>query len=203
MNKGEQTKSAILDKAMRWASVVGLDGLTIGGLATETNMSKSGLFLHFGSKENLQLAVLEAAAARFTRIVMVPLRRVPNGLPRLRALFDNWTGWAEAAEMPGGCIFQTAAVEFDDRQGPVRDALVKMQRNWIERIARLAALARDAGHLRGDLDPHQFAHELNGIVLGYYHAARLLRDPDAERRARISFEGLLERSSAVGAAASR
>ena len=194
--KGARTQAAILDVAVRRASVVGLEGLTIGGLAAETGLSKSGLFLHFGSKEQLQIAVLKAAADRFTRIVMVPLRKAPHGIPRLRALFDAWLAWPRAAGMEGGCLFQTAAIEFDDREGPVRDVIADMQRGWIDRIARLAERARAAGDLRADADPRQFAHELNGIGLGYYHAHRLLRDPEAERRARQSFDALLERMRA-------
>ncbi|MCP4327595.1 MAG: TetR/AcrR family transcriptional regulator [Alphaproteobacteria bacterium] len=197
MNKGAKTRHAILDRALRLASVVGLDGLTIGGLAAETGLSKSGLFLHFGSKEKLQIAVLDAAAERFTRDVMVPLRRTPAGLPRLRALFENWLAWGKASDLPGGCVFQTAAIEFDDREGAVRDVLVTMQRNWHERIARLADRARATGDLRPDFDPHQFAHELHAIILGCYHAHRLLRDPDAETRARRSFEALLDRAKST------
>ena len=194
--KGARTLAAILDVAVRRASVVGLEGLTIGGLANETGLSKSGLFLHFGSKEQLQVAVIQAAAVRFTRLVLVPLRKVPHGIPRLRALFDAWLAWPRAADMAGGCLFQTAAIEFDDREGPVREVIADMQRGWMERIARLAERARAAGDLRADADPRQFAHELNGIVLGCHHAHRLLRDPDAERRARLSFDALLERMRA-------
>ena len=195
--KGARTRAAILDVAIRRASVVGLQGLTIGGLAVATGLSKSGLFLHFGSKEQLQIAVMEAAADRFTRVVLVPLRKAPLGIPRLRALFDAWLAWPRVAGMEGGCLFQTAAVEFDDRDGPVRDVIVAMQRGWIDRITRLAERARAAGHLHADSDPRQFAHELNGIVLGCYHAQRLLRDPAAERRARLSFEALLARMRAA------
>jgi len=196
--KGARTQAAILDVALRRASVVGLEGLTIGGLAAETGLSKSGLFLHFGSKQQLQIAVLQEAAARFTRLVLVPLRKAPQGIPRLRALFEAWLAWPQAGGMVGGCLFQTAAIEFDDRDGPVREVIAEIQRNWIDRISRLVERARTTGNLRADADPRQFAHEMNGIGLGYYHAHRLLRDPDAERRARRSFDALLERVRATG-----
>jgi len=194
MRKGEETRTAVLDHALREASRVGLEGLSIGNLARDLGMSKSGLFAHFQSKEALQLQVLEAAAARFMETVVAPALREPRGEPRLRVLFQRWIGWSEACGLPGGCLFVTAAVELDDREGPVREALVRFQLDWIAALARAVRIAVEVGHFRAGLDPEQFAHDLYAVILGYHHAHRLLRQPQARARAERAFEALLAAS---------
>jgi AcrR family transcriptional regulator len=189
MSKGARTREAILDHALDLASVVGLEGLSIGALASHSGLSKSGLFAHFGSKEALQLATLKAASTAFVGEVMAPARAKPQGIERLRAIFENWLTWTERND--GGCLFVTAAVELDDRDGPARDYLVGMQRSWLEALVRQASYAARSGQLRADLDGEQFAFEMYGIYLGYHNARRLQRDPDAERRARAAFEALV------------
>jgi AcrR family transcriptional regulator len=192
MGKGEQTRDAILERAIRLASEVGLEGVTIGRLADALELSKSGLFAHFSSKEALQVQMIDRAAERFIEVVVRPALAAPRGEPRLRALFERWLRWPRAVPQPGGCIFVQAAVELDDRPGPARDRLVKLQREWLETIAATVRGARELGHLRADVDPQQFAFELYGIMLVSHHHARLLRDRAAEDRALRAFERLLE-----------
>ncbi|MEP6802261.1 MAG: TetR/AcrR family transcriptional regulator [Acidobacteriota bacterium] len=191
MGKGENTREAILDHAMRLASEVGLSGLSIGRLANDLAMSKSGLFAHFQSKETLQDQVLVRASQLFIEIVVRPALAAPRGEPRLRALFERWLDWTRTAGLPGGCLFVTAAVELDDRPGPVRDRLVALQKEWLNVIGRVARTGIAEGHFGGNLDPEQLAHDLYAVMLGYHHAARLLRDPRAVSRARAGFESLL------------
>jgi AcrR family transcriptional regulator len=191
MSKGEATRERILERAFRLASRDGLEGLSIGGLAGELGLSKSGLFAHFGSKEELQLEVLRAAAARFEALVMRPAFRAPRGEPRVRAWFENWLQWVQDASSPGGCLFLAASTELDDKEGRPRDFLVGMQRQLLAALARAARLAIEAGHFRADLDCDQFAFELNGLLLGLHHFRRLLRDPRSEARTRAAFESLL------------
>lgn len=190
MPKGELTHKAILDEAVRIASTAGLDGLTIGSLAARTNLSKSGLFTHFGSKQSLQLEMLKHEVDRFLRTVMMPSLDAERGEPRLRELFDRWLVWASDA-LPGGCLFITAGIELDDQPGPVRDYLVSRQVDWLDVVAQFVRAAIAEGHLRQDADPEQFAHDLYSVILGYHHAKRLLRDGTAEVKARRSFAALL------------
>ena len=189
MSKGEQTRTAILDDALRLASQVGFEGLTIGQLADTTGMSKSGLFAHFRSKEQLQLQTLEHARGWFIDIVMKPALAAPRGERRLRTLFDGWLTWEEVLD--GGCVYVTAAVEYDDRPGPMRDALARHQTDWLESIATIVRTAIAEGEFRDDVDPEQFAFELHAVTLGYHQATRLLDDEQATRRAHASFERLL------------
>jgi AcrR family transcriptional regulator len=191
MSKGDDTRERILDRAFRMASRDGLDGLSIGGLAGALAMSKSGLFAHFGSKEELQLEVLREATRRFEDTVVRPAFRAPRGTPRIRRLLDNWVGWANSTAAAGGCLFVSAAVELDDRAGRPRDFLVAAQRQLLEAVARSARLAIEVGHFRKDFDCRQFAFELYGLLLGYHHAKRLLRDPRAETALRAAFDRLL------------
>lgn len=191
MSKGEETRSAILDTALALASTEGLEGLSIGGLAREVGLSKSGLFAHFNSKENLQLQVLETAAERFVAAVVVPALREPRGEPRVRALFERWLAWTKASYLPGGCPFVATAVELDDRPGPLRDYLVERQGQWLATMARAAAIAVEEGHFRHGLDTEQFAYELYSVLLAYHLFRRLLRDPQAETRCRRAFERLV------------
>lgn len=191
MSKGAETRERILDRAVRIASRDGLEGLSIGGLAAELGLSKSGLFAHFGSKEDLQVEVLRAAAERFEQVVVRPALRAPRGLPRLRKLFELWLGWGTDPSMPGGCLFVAAAAELDDRDGKPRDVLVELQAAVRETIAKAARLAVDEGHLRRGLDADQLAFELHGIVLAFNFDRRLLRAREAEARARAAFERLV------------
>lgn len=189
--KGLVTRHAVLERAVALASRVGLGGLTIGTLADELELSKSGLFGHFRSKEALQIQVLEHAAAKFVESVVRPALAQPRGEPRLRSLFERWLDWARSSPMPGGCLFVAAATELDDQPGPVRDRLQQLQREWLGVIATSFRKGIDDGHFPADADPDQFAHDLYGVMLAYHHAHRLLRDPKAEARARHAFEALL------------
>jgi AcrR family transcriptional regulator len=192
MSKGADTRHAILAHAAGLASQVGLTGLTIGALAEDLNLSKSGLFAHFRSKEALQVQVLEHAAAQFTDEVVRPALKKPRGAPRMKALFDRWLAWEQTEALPGGCVFVAASSELDDRPGPVRARLVDLQRQWLDLIARSFRLGVGARQFRTDADPEQFAQDLYGIMLAYHHHARLMADPLAERRARRAFRRLLE-----------
>jgi AcrR family transcriptional regulator len=189
--KGEETRQRILDRAFRIAGRDGLGGLTLNTLATDLGMSKSGLFAHFRSKEELQLQVLETASARFEASVIAPALRVPRGVARLRKLFDGWLAWVTDPALPGGCIFVAAATELDDREGKPRDFLVLGQRRLRDTIARIARAAMEEGQLRADLDVEQLAFELFAIILAYHHNKRLLRDGRPEARARAAFARLL------------
>jgi AcrR family transcriptional regulator len=192
MRKGEQTRTLILNEAVALASQVGLEGLSIGSLAARLGLSKSGLFAHFGSKQDLQLQTLKRGQARFEETVFRPALKQPRGLPRLRALFLNWLGWLEQQEgSPGGCLILAASVEYDDRPGAVRDALVAGQRELRGAIAKAVRMAIDAGHLRADTDPWQLTFEIFGVILATHHDRRLLGDPRATGRARQAFERVL------------
>src|SRR5438270_12409165 len=171
--KGEQTRAAILDEALKIASRLGLEGLTVGTLAEATGMSKSGLFAHFGSREEMQLAVLEHAAQRYGELVFVPVLKIERGLPRLRALFERWLDWTLASGLPGGCIMISAAAEYDDRPGPIRDAVIMNQRRGSAISEKAVRLAVEEGHLRPDTDPEQIAFEMLGIVLANHNHRRL------------------------------
>ena len=191
--KGEQTRAAILDEALRVASKLGLEGLTIGGLAEATGMSKSGLFAHFGSREGLQLAVLEHAAQRYGETVLMPALKIERGLPRLRAMFEHWLDWTLASGLPGGCIMIAAAAEYDDRPGPIRDAVIANQHRGNAVTRKAVRLAIEEGHLRADTDPEQITFELLGIVLASHNHRRLLGDKEARKRALKAFEELVAR----------
>ena len=191
MGKGEDTRREILDHAVGLASQVGLEGLSIGRLAEDLELSKSGLFAHFRSKEALQIDVLQHASERFVLGVIRPALKAPRGEPRLRALFTRWLEWARGRPLPGGCLFVAAATELDDKAGPVRDQLVRTQREWLGFLAGAARIAIEEGHFRKVADPEQLAHDLYGIMLAWNHAARLLGDKKADMRARTAFENLL------------
>jgi AcrR family transcriptional regulator len=188
VGRGETTRGTILEEAGRLASRVGLAGLTIGSLAAQTGLSKSGLFAHFGSKESLQLQVLEHTAARFAAEVVRPALQRPRGEPRLRAMFENWLAWGSS---PGGCLLVASAFELDDQPGPVRDRLVRDQRDWLDTVAMVVSGGITEGQFRPEVDPRQFAHDLEGVVLAYHLTSRLLGDAEAERRARRSLDALI------------
>ena len=191
MSKGAQTRAMILDAALVQASEGGFESLTIGSLAERAGLSKSGLFAHFGSRQELQVAAIEAAAARFTETVFIPALKARRGLPRLRALFENWLDWTSRGGLSHGCPMQAAAVEFDDRPGPVRDAVIEHYARLERELGRAVELAVDEGHLRADLDVAQFVFEMIGVIFAYHHGARLFRGDTTELRARAAFGRLL------------
>ena len=193
--KGERTRAAILGEALRLVSKAGLDGLTIGTLAEATGMSKSGLFAHFGSREELLLAVLAHGQAEFTEVVFQPAISKPRGLPRLRAMFVNWLDWTESAELPGGCPMIGGATEFDDKPGPVREMLAGGQRTWIETLKRAVRQAVEESQLAEDTDPEQIAFEMFGIALVVHHHRRLLGYKNARERALAALDSLFKRHS--------
>ena len=197
MSKGTDTRSAILEAALAQASEGGFESLTIGSLAERAGLSKSGLFAHFGSREELQVAAIEAAAARFTETVFVPALRATRGLPRLRALFDNWLDWTGRSGLTHGCPMQAAAVEFDDRPGPVRDAVIEHFARLERELGRAVELAIGQGHMRADTDVGQFVFDMMGIIFAYYHGARLFDGGKVESRARTAFERLIVAASAA------
>ena len=189
--KGEETRERIVRHALQLSSTEGLEGISIGVLASDLRLSKSGLFAHFGSKEELQLAVLKLVAERFEREVLQPSFRAPRGEPRIRRIFDRWIDWVSDASQ-GGCPFVAASFELDDKvDSRPRGFLVNAQRLLLAALARAARIAQEEGHFRADLDVDQFAFELDGVMLSYSHWKRLLRDTRAESRARQAFERLL------------
>ena len=194
MSKGNDTRSRIVETALRAASVDGLEGITLGKVAADVGMSKSGLFAHFDSKESLQVDVLLAAAEKFAEVVVTPAFSAPRGEPRLRALFDRWLLWEQHQSLPGGCVFMHATAELDDRPGPARETLVGLQRKWLDTLAKAVRLSVESDHFRADVDPELFAFQVYGIVLSYYHAARLFRDPNAKQYAVGAFESLVAAS---------
>ncbi len=194
--KGEQTRTVILDEALKIARKLGLEGLTIGTLADATGMSKSGLFAHFGSREDLQLAVLDHGAKQYGEMVLMPALKIDRGLPRLRALFEHWLDWTLQTATPGGCIMISTAHEYDDRPGPIRDAAVEMQRRGTGVSERAVRLAVEEGHLMSDTDPEQIAFEMLGIVLASHNHGRLLGDKAARQRALAAFDALIARHAA-------
>ena len=188
--KGQQTRATILDAALGLASQMGLEGLSIGALAEVTRMSKSGVFAHFGSREELQISVVREYHAKFKEEVFVPAMRQPRGLPRLKALFDLWVRRV-SVEIDSGCLYISGAVEFDDRPGPVRDALVAMVLSWQDALERAIAMAVDEGHLRADTEAEQMLFEVHGLILALHHDARFLCKPGAVDRARAAFARVL------------
>lgn len=172
----------------------GLAGVTLGLLADRVGMSKSGLFAHFRSKEELQIGLLGHMARFATRQVVEPAMKAGEGLPRLKALVRNWFGWAQRAGLPGGCPVAAGLFEFDDAEGAVRNRILEMEGEWRSLLKRLVGEAVDRGHLRHDLDIDQFVWELCGIYLGHHAAHRFLRAADADRRADTAFKALLQRA---------
>ena len=197
-HKGQQTRAAILDAALGLASHMGLEGLSIGALADLMQMSKSGVFAHFGSREELQISVIRQYHARFEDEVFFPAMKEARGLPRLRSLFERWVKRV-SVELDSGCIYISGAVEFDDRPGPVRDALASMVRAWHGALQRAIAMAVQEGQLRPQTDPDQMLFELHGLILALHHDARFLRSPGALGHARAGFERTLSHYCAVAA----
>jgi len=191
LRKGELTRHAILERSAAIASRMGLSGVTIGQLAEDLELSKSGLFAHFQSKQALQLQTLQFAGQLFIDRVIRPALKAHRGEPRMRALFERWLEWAQASTLEGGCLFVAAASELDDREGPVRDELVRQQKAWLELIANVARGGATEGDFHAGMDAEQFAYDLHGVMLAYHHARRLLRDKNAGQRARRAFLALL------------
>jgi AcrR family transcriptional regulator len=191
MRKGEMTRAAILDVALELASRDGLEGLTIGLLADRMNMSKSGVFAHFGSREDLQIEVLKLYHGRFEQEVFFPSIKEARGLPRLEAMFNRWLKRV-SVEIASGCIYISGAVEYDDRPGPIREALVAMVRAWQDALVRSAQQAIDLGDLKTGTDAAQLVYEMYGLVLAVHHDARFLRLPGTVERAQRGFARLIE-----------
>jgi AcrR family transcriptional regulator len=188
MSKGDETRQVILGHALELARVEGLAGVTIGRLAETASLSKSGLFAHFGSKEALDVAVVEEASRRFVQEVLVPALARPRGEPRVKALVDNWMAWGMRA---GDCFFVSTTAELDDKPGPARDALVRATRDWIDALATAARIAVDEGHFRADLDPQLFAFQLYGVMLAAHLFGRFLAEPGTRKRASAAVEALM------------
>ena len=189
MTKGKDTKHAILQTALDMASQLSLEAVTIGSLAKATGMSKSGLFAHFQSKENLQIEILKFAADDFTNGVIVPALRKRAGVTRIKALVENWIRWG--AQLTGGCIFVSASAEFSERPGKVRDYLLYQQEAWIDTLKQIARSAIRAGEFREDIDCEQFAFDLYSLLLGYNYYTILLRDHTSKSRQEMALEQLL------------
>jgi AcrR family transcriptional regulator len=198
IGKGEQTRRTIISRALAIVSDVGYEGLSIGVLAKETKLSKSGLFAHFKSKEALQLGVIQEVVNRFTLRVVQPALSSPRGEPRLRVLFEKKLEWVRGEQELRGCLLQKGSLEYHNRVGhPVRKCVVHALQDWRELVVRCAQTASTEGHFRADLDPEQFVYEFDGITMIYEQAQGLMRDRDAGQRAQTAFESLLDRSRRV------
>ncbi|MBC5764706.1 TetR/AcrR family transcriptional regulator [Ramlibacter albus] len=195
LQKGQQTKAAIVDAALGLATQIGLEGLSIGALAEVTQMSKSGVFAHFGSREELQISVIREYHARFEEEVFYPAMSEPRGLPRLRAMFANWMK-RTSIEIDSGCIYISGAVEFDDRTGPVRDALASSVQTWHAAMKRAIEIAKEEGHLKPDTDEEQMLFEIHGLILALHYEARFLKNPRSIARANAGFENILRQYGA-------
>ena len=191
--QGDRTRRAILESAVHIASAEGLEGLTIGRLASELSMSKSGLFAHFGSKEELQVATVEAARAIFIHEVIKPAFDAPEGLPRLWKLCDIWLSYVQSGVFRGGCFFAAVAAEFDSRPGPVRDRIAEIMKEWLAALRNAIVEAQNAGHLEKEIDATQLAFEFNSLELGANWAYQLYDDPKAFKRAREAIRERLSR----------
>lgn len=187
--KGEDTKLTVLEAGLDMASQLGLECVTIGNLAKTTNLSKSGLFAHFQSKENLQVEILIYAAQLFSEDVIVPALKIKAGIPRIRALVDNWIQWT--SELTGGCIFVSASADFSDRPGRVREVLLHQQEEWINCLRRIARSAIEAGDFRQDIDDDQFAFDLYSLLLGFHLYYKLLDDAETRKHQETALVRLL------------
>lgn len=193
MGKGEETKSMILDRAVQIASVHGLEGLTIGTLAEELGMSKSGLFAKFSSKENLQIDVLRKGSELFRRFVLYPTFKTKPGIARIRNAFFSWLMWSNRSDLPGGCLFLASSSEFDDKPGVVRDHLRKIQLSWHSSLKQFLEEAKQKGELDSKTNVEQMVQEIWGLVLSFHFYNRLLEDKQAEKRTKQCFNELIKR----------
>lgn len=186
------TRSVILETALKIANREGIEGLTIGELAKAVGMSKSGLFAHFGGRDQLQLAVLKLALDRFVDLVLRPAFKAPRGEPRIEAVFNHWLAHLnDRSALPGSSVLIAASTEFDDRPGPIRDFIQKAQKDLIANIEKAARMAVDEGHFSPHLDAKQFAWSMYAYVLGYHHFKRMLEDPKAEMHLKSAFKELV------------
>jgi len=190
--KGEETRAQILAAAVEQASQGGFESLTIGTLAEKTGMSKSGLFAHFGSKTELQIAAPDESARQFTETVFLPALKAPRGVKRLRALFENWLVWTQRKNLPGGCPIDAASREYDHRPGPMRDAVIERQRLVSRELAKTVQLAIDTGELKASTDPQQVVFEFFAIVLAYFRVEFVFDKEQAMKRARVAFDRMLD-----------
>lgn len=200
LHKGQQTKAAIVDAALGLSTQIGLEGLSIGALAEVMHMSKSGVFAHFGSREELQISVVREYHTRFEEEVFYPALQQPRGLPRLQALFQNWMK-RTSVEIDSGCLYIGGAVEFDDRPGPVRDALAESVKIWLAAMHRAVVQAKEVGHLRPDAEEQQMAFEIHGLILALHYEARFLKTPGSIDRANKGFANIVVRYGNGAAAA--
>ena len=189
MTKGEDTKRTILDAGLKMATQLSLETVTIGNLAKETQMSKSGLFAHFQSKENLQVEILKHAGELFAQSVVIPSLLERAGIPRIKALVNNWIAWS--TRMTGGCIFVSSSTEFSDRPGRVRDFILAQQESWIDSLRRMARSAIRVEDFREDVDCDQFAFEMYSLLLGFHYYDKLLNSAETRKRQSIALEQLL------------
>ena len=194
LQKGQQTKSVIVDAALGLATHIGLEGLSIGALADVTGMSKSGVFAHFGSREELQISVIREYHNRFEQEVFYPAMGSPRGVARLRAMFDNWMK-RTSIEIDSGCIYISGAIEFGDRTGPVRDALVSSVMTWHAAMKRAIEHCKELGQLRDEVSPEQMLFEIHGLILALHYEARFLQTPGSIDRAITGFNNILARCS--------
>lgn len=196
-SRGAETRKRILDHAVELASREGLAGLTIGTLAEALGMSKAGLFAHFGSKEELDVATIDAAREGFAQAMLPPALQAAEGLPRLLTILHHWMDYSE--KLSGGCFFSAASAELDDRPGPARDRIVAIMREWLDALERNIGEARERGHLHPDVDAAQLAFELHALELGANWARQLFHDREATRRARTAQRRLIdERATVLG-----
>ncbi|MDZ7866163.1 TetR/AcrR family transcriptional regulator [Acidovorax sp.] len=194
LQKGQQTKAVIVEAALGLATHIGLEGLSIGALADVTGMSKSGVFAHFGSREELQISVIREYHTRFEQEVFYPAMSAPRGVARLSALFDNWMK-RTSIEIDSGCIYISGAVEFDDRNGPVRDALASSVLTWLAAMRRAIEQCKECGELRPDTNEEQMLFEIHGLILALHYEARFLRTPGSMARSVMGFQNILARYS--------
>lgn len=187
--KGAATRDSIIDRAYQIVRKEGFEGLSIGTIADSVGMSKSGVFAHFGSREDLQLAVLDAAAQRFTEHVFLPALRERRGLPRLEAIGRRWMKWLRSEQ--GGCPMVSAAIEYDDRPGVIRERVIFYQTRLRKELARAIDMAVESGELRNDTDSAQLAFEIFGVELAIHHDSRLFGFDDAIERGERALERLV------------
>jgi len=191
MRKGELTRAAILEMALQLASRNGLEGLTIGLLADQMHMSKSGVFAHFGSREDLQMEVIKLYHANFEQEVFFPSLKEKRGLPRLRSMFLLWVNRV-SVEIASGCIYISGAVEYDDRPGELREKLSSMVTTWQQALRKAVVQAINCGDLSVDTDPDQLVFEMYGLILALHHDARFLKIPSSFDRAHSGFQRLIK-----------
>ncbi len=196
LQKGQQTKAAIVEAALGLATHIGLEGLSIGALADVMGMSKSGVFAHFGSREELQISVIHEYHQRFEQEVFYPALKAERGLARLRAMFAHWMQ-RSSIEIDSGCIYISGAVEFDERTGPVRDALAESVATWHAAMRRGIEQSKDLGELRADVDADQMLFEIHGLILALHYEARFLKTPGSLHRAITGFDNILARFGAA------